>query len=451
MSPALALWTSPRLRRLVLAALLAGCGYLGNVTLVPLFFGVDFLFGSIATTIATITLGWGWGGAITMLASIRTIQLWGHPYAAIIFTLEAIWLSLLWRNGRQKLVACDLIFWCTIGIPLVLLFYHYNLALSWQTAVLIAFKQSINGLFCVAVVSLLMLHTPLERWLSQTLELPRIRRSIQEVAFNFLVLIVFIPMLGLTVADSRLARHHLDIEWQNSLQLLLNQTVQTVKLWQIAYSQFLESQPWTLPVHILVHSDADRIEFDQGANFPGFDNLVAPSTTSVEHSDPNNIYGEGGVGNVTHYMPKNNAPPLVLWRNSYYSITQEPTLESPFLIQISTPAKSQIEHLEALYIRNLIILFVVTLVVAVLANIVGRYYFARPLQRLAQATNNIPQKLTDDRELVWPQFALDEVEHLSHNFQAVSQVLKAKFQEIHHANEDLEARVSERTGELKKA
>ena len=118
--------------------LLSICGYLGNVASVPLFFGVDFLFGSIATTIVAITLGPWWGGAIAILASIRTIQLWGHPYAAIIFTLEAIWLGFFWRRSRQNLVARDLIFWCIVGLPLVLLFYRYNLGVPWKTTTLTA-------------------------------------------------------------------------------------------------------------------------------------------------------------------------------------------------------------------------------------------------------------------------------------------------------------------------
>jgi len=445
----------------------------------PMFFGVDFLFGSIATTIAAIALGGVGGGLVALIAGTHTWLLWGHPYAAIIFAVEAFWLGWFWQRGRQNLVARDMVFWCAIGMPLVFLFYSYGLQLSLKTVALIALKQSANGIFCTAVVAFLMLHTPLGAWAHDYLSLPKRKRSIQQIAFNFLVAIVFLPMLGLTFVDSRFERSQLDIEWKNKLQTAIAQVVQTVEVWQrlnpgnfVALEQSLTTQPFEIPIHLMLRSRLARIEIDRGANFPGWENLGNPHRVGApaygeRHFEPDSDT-KPDIGQarrdlslampadaiadapIFHALPRQDAPKLAAWRQSYYSISFGPTARAPFEIRVSASAALQIERLESLYIRDLSALLAIAIVVAILATTIS-HYFAAPLRELSQLTTDIPEKLTDDRELVWPRFALDEVEQLSRNFQLVAEVLQTKFQEVYRANENLESRVRERTAELESA
>ncbi|MGD1902295.1 MAG: ATP-binding protein [Geitlerinemataceae cyanobacterium] len=500
-----------RQRGIVLALILAALGYLGNVLSLPMFFGVDFLFGSLATTIAAIALGPRGGGVVALVSSLYTLQLWGHSYAAIIFTLEAVWLGWCWRRGRQNLVVRDLMFWCAVGMPLVVLFYRYVLALSWKTVALIALKQSVNGIFCTSIVAFLMLHTPFGAWLLRSLELPRLKRGIQQITFNFLVAIVFIPIFGLTIADSRLARNQLDAEWQSKLQVALAQAVRTVEIWQendstnlIGLEQTLREQPFEVSVHLRLNSDIIHIELDRGTNFPGWENLESHHAIGDRHSHSHDDADRGmdrsnsgaathesshgghaehdlqeehdghhdrdehaghddrdssvtkamseaqAAGRVIHYLPKRDAPPLAAWRQSFYSLSQGPTRQIPLSIQVSVSAAPQISQLESLYVRNLSTLMAIVIVVAGLANVLGRD-LAIPLQELARLTTDIPKKLTDEDKLAWPHFSLDEVQHLSANFQRVSVALQSKFQEVYSANEALESRVRERTAELETA
>ena len=60
-------------------------GYAGNYLSYPFSFGVDFLFGSIATVIVIGLYGFWWGALASLIASFYTIILWQHPYALIIF------------------------------------------------------------------------------------------------------------------------------------------------------------------------------------------------------------------------------------------------------------------------------------------------------------------------------------------------------------------------------
>ena len=81
-------------RAAALLAMLLLLGFLGNFWSLPLFFGVDFILGSIAVLIVVDLFGVGLGVLAAMIAGSYTYFLWGHPYALIIFTLEAMFVGL---------------------------------------------------------------------------------------------------------------------------------------------------------------------------------------------------------------------------------------------------------------------------------------------------------------------------------------------------------------------
>lgn len=105
-----------RVRIWMWVAPLSLAGILGNFVNVPLFFGVDFVFGSIAAFVAIALLGPAPGIVVAAIAGACTILLWGHPYAAIIFTLEACFVALMGRRTGQLTLA-DAAYWLGLGIP----------------------------------------------------------------------------------------------------------------------------------------------------------------------------------------------------------------------------------------------------------------------------------------------------------------------------------------------
>ena len=104
-------------------AILMAAGLAGNYFSLPLFFGVDFLFGSIAVLIVVQLYGILWGTVAAAIVSSYTYILWGHPYALAIFIGEAFFVGLLLRRQRQNLLLLDGIYWLCIGMPLIWLFY----------------------------------------------------------------------------------------------------------------------------------------------------------------------------------------------------------------------------------------------------------------------------------------------------------------------------------------
>ncbi|MGB4361070.1 MAG: hypothetical protein WBJ19_11695, partial [Rhodoferax sp.] len=129
----------------------------GNYLSVPLFFSVGFIFGSIAVMLAVALLGTASAVLVAIAGGMYTLASWGHPYALVTFTVEALTVGLLYRRGLRNLVLADLAYWLVLGVPLVLLFYRGVIGMEWEAVALIALKQPINGLFNALLAGLILL------------------------------------------------------------------------------------------------------------------------------------------------------------------------------------------------------------------------------------------------------------------------------------------------------
>ena len=192
---------APRWRCALLAALFTALGLAGNLVRLPLAFNVDFIFGSIFTLMATALLGRGWGIGCAILASLYTFFLWNHPYAILILAAEALWVGTALRRGHRNLLLADTLFWLLAGSPLVLLFYGGVQHLGAQTTLVIALKQTINGVMNALLAGIAVRYLPLDAWLG----LPRRSRRfpLSTVIFDFSLLCLLAPTVGLIFAISR--------------------------------------------------------------------------------------------------------------------------------------------------------------------------------------------------------------------------------------------------------
>jgi len=77
-------------------------GLLGNIFSPTLFFGIDYLFGSVFTMLALRFLGWKVGALTGLIISSYTFYLWGHPYAIVSFFLEALVVGFLVYKTKIK-------------------------------------------------------------------------------------------------------------------------------------------------------------------------------------------------------------------------------------------------------------------------------------------------------------------------------------------------------------
>lgn len=203
------------LRYYGILSLLLLLGVLGNYYKLPLFFGVDFLFGSIAVLIVVYYYGIVWGTLAGMLAGSITYYLWGHPYAMIIVTLEAAFIALLSRRHRN-FVLLDAIYWVFLGMPLVGLFYGLILPVSASGTLLIALKQGLNAIFNALIANVIVAYIPLDHLINPQKSKPSL--SLKQTLFNFLLAFILFPSLFLTVLHGQESLRFIEAEIEAEIE-----------------------------------------------------------------------------------------------------------------------------------------------------------------------------------------------------------------------------------------
>lgn len=212
--------------------------YLGNYFKYSLFFGVDFLFGSIFVWLVSYLFGFKWGVLTGFVASVCTYFLWGHPYAIIIFTAEAVFVNYFLKKKYTNLLTANITYWCFLGIPLIGIFYGLILPVSNTGTLLIIFKQSVNGIFNALISSLIINYFPIPKWLESNKQNRLI--SFQDNLFNVVIGFVFIPILLLTVinANQQFTRieNNIIIQLETYSNFLKNQ----IEYWQSLHFNSLQ-------------------------------------------------------------------------------------------------------------------------------------------------------------------------------------------------------------------
>lgn len=131
-------------------ALLLGClGFLLNGAPLTISPGVDVVLGG-AFVFASYRLLSGPQFAVAFsLAAARSIMLWGHPWAWLIWTFEGVVLARMRRVSSPVIV--DVCFWVFAGSTLLWLSYGFLLGMDNLSVQLTILKQGINGVLNVTL------------------------------------------------------------------------------------------------------------------------------------------------------------------------------------------------------------------------------------------------------------------------------------------------------------
>ena len=179
---------------LLFSALVLG-GLAANHFNYPLFFNIDFVFGSIFAMLALQIFGLGRGVLAAALIASYTYVLWNHPYAIVIMTVEVA--AVGWLTSRRiiGMVLADALFWLFIGMPLVYLFYHVIMNVPLNNAYLTMNKQAVNGIANALIARLL--------YAGYNLRSRSARTSCHEIISNMLAFFVLCPALVMLIFASR--------------------------------------------------------------------------------------------------------------------------------------------------------------------------------------------------------------------------------------------------------
>ncbi|MEI6313880.1 MAG: cache domain-containing protein [Syntrophus sp. (in: bacteria)] len=202
---------------------LIAAGLAGNYFKFPIFLNVDFLFGSIFAMLALQFFGLGRGILAAAIIAGYTYFLWNHPYAIIIMTAEVAVVG--WLMGRRKMgmVIADTIYWLIIGMPLVYLFYHVVMHVTFSNASIIMTKQVVNGI-ANALVARMIFTGYLLRTQTSTI-------SYREIVYNLLTFFVLCPTLIMLAIGSRTDFNKTDLHIRTTLIQGSRRVTDSVETW----------------------------------------------------------------------------------------------------------------------------------------------------------------------------------------------------------------------------
>ena len=210
-----------------LALALGAVGFLLNMLELQLGWGMHFMFGNALIFAFVRVLRPRWLVMAASISSLRSVFLWNHPWAWVIWTLEAACIARFARNASP--VRCDVLYWLVAGTPLLVICYGLVMDMDQLSLLLVIAKQATNGVLNVVIgeiiyLALLSLKAP-TRWPDWP------KMPIESFLMTVLLAIILIPTTVYLSIDApareQAARSSVDEVLQERLQI----TGATVGMW----------------------------------------------------------------------------------------------------------------------------------------------------------------------------------------------------------------------------
>jgi len=331
---------------------------LGNMAAVPLFFGIQILLGSVVPTLTLLCRRGWWSVAIASVASLYTWKLWGHPWAIVIFSAEALWLAVFVNrfNGpprndlNGRIILINIAYWLLIGTPLVIFFYSGVLQFDAENVAVSAAKQSLNGV--ANTVGAFLIFVLLQVWRSSkgTGLVP-----LRGVVFSLVLASITIPSLILTLLSGN--------QLQTTTQEGVLENLRTVgeAAARIAHGQIGDPSKG-LPASI--GSVAFLRTDDDGTRITSNPDLFRRLELDFQPANAGQIKVEG----LQILIPKGKRPALRTWVQGYWTTSVNLIDQTVLAVQ---PARPEVLKLQAQSATLLTTLNWVLLLGALLSELVA--------------------------------------------------------------------------------
>lgn len=191
------------------------------------------------------------GAAVALAPTLATL---GHPFALVLGTLEAIWLTSGVRYLRWNPALLDGLFWLLLGAPLGWLLYHRIGALPVDLVGLILLKQSLTQLTATTLaVVIVRLHSGREHAGWAPARSDRLRALVFNYAFALTVIPLVLTGLGYAVISGRQAEDTMRSRMIDATRDVARQTGDFLELHLATLTsaaRFLEQAPEHAPALI---------------------------------------------------------------------------------------------------------------------------------------------------------------------------------------------------------
>jgi signal transduction histidine kinase len=410
----------PFIRRAALAAGLAVLAVAGNVVHLPLFFGVDLIFGSVAALVALIWLGPAAGLVAAVAGGLYTLQMWGHPYALLILTLEMAVVALLVRRGWYLVIATAA-YWVVIGGPLALALYSGPLGMDWTAASLIAIKQPVNGILNATLASFALLAIQALTPFGPLAPVGALH--LRHLLFSLFMALTLLPGMALMGVEG----------WHKRLDL---ERALAKRMDLAATALARQPGPAPTPVQGVVVTFLDEQGQPLGAG-------TAPSTAR----------GRPAVADGLRVRLSGNQtlPSMMRWKRGDYLRTVTVTEPGPAArARVRAPAEPLVRQLRAGQLRQLALLAALAVAAAGAAALLSRR-LTQPLEQLNRLTHHLPERIRTDQSLPrFPATRIVEFHTFIRTLRHMSEALAQSLRSSEAARTDLETRVRARTADLER-
>lgn len=424
-------------KTLALSAIFALLAWTGNWLNMPLFYGVDFIFGSIAVMLAAAVLGPVATTGIAATGGLYTLALWNQPYALITFTAEALTVALLYRRGLRNLILADLVFWIFLGLPLILLFYHGIIGMEWQSTLLVALKQPLNGLFNALIAGIILLSV--QTAFRPTMLTGRFRPSLFELLFHVLLCSILLAGAIPIIVESNAQRNRHEAFMLNRLEQIAQRAAADIsfapdaeiKTWQ---NELARTQLSSRAGLALLDRDG-QIVIEQGQ-------LIAIDNPAGEIKQLN----EG----LAIWLPYGKLAAMDRWKRGRY-LTSLPLTDITGVarVHIEQDAESLVLDFE----KGRLPLFL-SLALLLLSGIIVSYLLSRwlthSLRNLQAASFGLADAIGNGLKPSLPASPIMEYDNLSKALNQMAQRLTNSFNEQSEILANLEQQIQARTVDLKK-
>lgn len=412
---------------------LALLAYFGSILNLPLVFGVTFIFGSIMAMFAIALLGTLPGLLVGFAGGLYTVVLFGHPYALIIFSMEALVVGLLYRRGMKNLVLADLSYWLAIGIPLVLSLYVGVIGMDWTPAGLIALKQPLNGLFNALIASLILLGLQLY-WRNAFrlgLPAPKLPSILFHTVLTLVLLAGTIPIIHKAHDHRALEEAFLNEKMGDTVQRL-TRTFETQGPLDVSLQQALLNEAQTASGMTLALLDADG-------------HAIAHAGKLGSTDKPGNY--KALTDELSIWLPSGKIPTMKRWKQGYYQY-RLPVPGTHTTLMAETSAAPLIEETE----RDQLYLFAFLSALLLGGILIARMtsqWLTRPLSALEASSSQLSKQIAEGAHPVLPVSPIQEYDNLSNALRNMAEQLADNFHELHRIQNSLEDQIQARTSELK--
>lgn len=414
---------------LLATILLSLAAFAGNMAHVPLFFGVDLIFGSVAVILAATLLGTVAALAVALTGSVYTLTLWGHPYAMVIFMAEAAMVALLYRHRGFNPIMADAVFWLIVGAPLVFVFYSFVMNMQPEAVKTILFKQPLNGILNAVIAALLILLIRLTGVTKGVFVKQGVTKP--EVLFHTLLSLVLIAGAVPIVYEANAQLREEQVRISKQLNTANKRLVAYLDHPQLSYHRY-----WT----------AQNREALAQAILVGQHHALLRTGTLKSLSDQGQLQAVDGHFGV--WLPTGKRSKMQRWREGRY-VYRTPVDKTGDITAVVSelPAAPVINAVQDKYITLFAVFTVILALGVITANALSRWLTA-PIRALTRASETLDDRISGQQAIDLPASNIIEYNQLSETLEAMSQRLSDSVVQLRQSRAAVQQQVEERTREL---